>query len=102
MLAKYSADPELKSLLRGMASADSKGQVFYGRNMPRPRILRSSLDQGVIVVDDCQDSSHAGLADRKTGKRLTVGVARNHVVATLHQLAGTWKVVFVSYSSTKC
>lgn len=102
MLAAYSADPELKSLLGGMATADRKSQVFYGENIPRAKLLRFSVQQGVAVIDDCQDSSRAGLADRKTGKRLTIGVKRNHVVATLHLVDGTWRVVFISYSRTKC
>lgn len=102
MLTPYAADPELSSLLRGMARADSKGQVFYGRNRPRPRVTQLSVSRGVAVVDDCQDSSHAGIADRTTHHRVTVGVARNHVVVTMHRVGGAWRVVFVSYTRTKC
>ena len=102
MLAPYAIDPELKSLLRGMATADRKGQAFYGEDKPRPRLLRMSAQKGVAVVDDCQDSSHSGLANRKTGQRLTVGVKRNHVVVTMHFTDGLWRVAFVSYSKTKC
>ena len=102
MLAPYAVDPELKSLLRGMATADRKGQVFYGEDKPRPRLLRMSTQQSAAVVDDCQDSSHSGLADRKTGQRLTVGVTRNHVVVTMHLTDAVWRVAFVSYSKTKC
>jgi hypothetical protein len=103
MLSPYTADPELKSLLHGMATADTKGQVFYGQDALRPRLLRLSVQQGVAVVDDCQDSSHSGLADRSTGRHLTVGVARNHVVVTMHRADDDrWRVAFVSYSRTKC
>lgn len=102
LLASVAADPELTSLLRGMAAADSKHQVFYGANIPRPTISSISPTRGVAVVDDCQDSSHAGLAARSTGRKLTIGVDRNHVVATLHLLAGSWRVVFVSYPRTSC
>jgi len=102
MLAPYAADPELSSLLRGMANADSKGQVFYGRNRPRPKVTQLSVSRGVAVVDDCQDSSHAGIANRSTHHPITVGVARNHVVVTMHLVGGMWRVVFVSYTRTKC
>jgi hypothetical protein len=103
MLSPYAGDPELASLLRGMAQADSKSQVFYGENLPRPKLLRYSAPQGTAVVDDCQDSAHAGVAERRSRRHLTVGVARNHVVVTMHRDAsGSWRVVFVSYTRTKC
>lgn len=102
MLASYTVDPELSSLLRGMSDAESKDQVFYGRDKLRPRLSQLSEQQGVAVVDDCQDSRGSGLADRSTGRKLTAGVARNHVVSTLHRVRGRWLVAFVSYTKTSC
>ena len=102
LLSPYATDPELTSLLRGMASGDAKGTVFYGADQPRPRIARLSVQQGIAVISDCQDSSHAGNADRSTGKRLTVGVARHPVSATMHLVAGTWRVAFVTYQDSHC
>lgn len=103
LLQPFAAQPELDSLLRGMAAADAKGEVFYGANVPRARLLRLNEGSGVAVVDDCQNSSKAGLARRSSGQQLTVGVARNHVVATMHQSTdGKWRVAFISYSRTKC
>jgi hypothetical protein len=54
------------------------------------------------VINDCQDSSHAGNADRATGKRLTVGVPRHPVTATMHLVDGTWRVAFVAYQDAHC
>lgn len=103
MLSAFATNPALGSLLKGMATADRKGQVFYGQDIPRPRLLRFSDQQGVAVVDDCQDSSHSGIADKSTGRHLTVGVSRNHAVVTMHRGDdGQWRVAFVSYTRTKC
>jgi len=103
MLSAFATNPALNSLLKGMATADRKGQVFYGQDLPRPRLTRLSDQDGVAVVDDCQDSSHSGIADKSTGRHLTVGVSRNHVVVTMHRGDdGQWRVAFVSYTRTKC
>jgi hypothetical protein len=101
-LTAITVDPELKSLLAGMAATDAKGQVFYGADIPRATTASISPDGNRAVVDDCQDSSHAGNADRRTGQRLTVGVARNHVVTTMSRSANVWKVYFVSHTKTPC
>jgi hypothetical protein len=101
-LEPYTVDPELKSLVAGMAKIDAKRQVFYGADLPRATAASISPDGLTAVIDDCQNSSTSGLAARSTGQRLTVGVARNHVVATLKKSAGVWKVYFVSHPKTSC
>lgn len=102
-LAGYAADPALRSLLSGIAAKRRDGQWYYGENLPRPRLESSSLGAGVVVVDDCQDSSHAGLSSITSGRHLTVGVKRNHVVSTMHRMPdGLWRVVFVTYPKTPC
>jgi hypothetical protein len=103
ILARYAGDPELRSLLDGMAEQDRLGRVFYGQNLPRPDIEMLSVGRGVAVVRDCQDSSGAGVQDAKSGQKLTVGVARNSASATLHPgTDGAWRVVFVTYPETSC
>lgn len=101
-LTPFTTDPELKSLLAGMVATDARGQDFYGADVPRARAASLSPDGTRAVVNDCQDSSHSGNADSHTGQKLTVGVARNHVVVTLIQKAGIWKVYFVSHTKTPC
>jgi hypothetical protein len=101
-LLQVATDPALKSLLDGMRKADAKRQVFYGAGVPRPT-ARISPDGGTALVDDCQDGSKAGIADRDSGKRLTVGVARNHVMVTMKRQQGAiWKVAFIAYTKTPC
>jgi len=85
-----------------MARGDRAGTVFYGEDQPRPTIAQMSIPQGLAVIRDCQDSSHSGNADRRTGRHLTVGVARHLVIATMHVSGGTWRVAFVSYKQSKC
>lgn len=103
MLSPYTGNPELDSLLRAMREADGKGTVFYGRDVPRPAISSVSSVHRVAVIRDCQDSSHAGNKDRRTGRRLTVGVSRHLVVATMNLGPDAqWRVVSVSYERAKC
>jgi hypothetical protein len=101
-LEKYTVDPELKSLLTGMARTDSKGQMFYGADVPRATQASVAPDGLKAVVNDCQDSTNAGSADKKTARPVTVGVARNHVVVTMQKTVDVWKVYFVSYTKTPC
>ena len=100
-LAPYAIDPELKSLLAGFSKLDAKGQVLYGANKPRP-VVSISPDGATAVVNDCQDSTAAGAANRATSQPATKGVARNHVVVTMKRSSVVWKVYFVSYSKTPC
>ena len=102
VLSEFTVDPELKSLLAGMAATDRKGQVFYGADVTRATTASVSADGTRAVVDDCLDSSSSGNQDRATGKKITVGVARNHVVVTMANAGGRWQVYFVSYPKTPC
>ena len=102
-LAEVAVNPELKSLVGGMASNDRDGQVFYGAQILHPMPIRVTQDGTTAVVDDCQDSRHTGLADKATMATVTVGVAHNHVVLTMKRTADDlWKVAFVSYTTTRC
>jgi hypothetical protein len=101
-LAEFAVEPALSSLLAGMATTDAKGQQFYGANVPRASQAEVTPDGMRAVVDDCQDTSQAGLAEKATGNRLTVGVPRSHVVVTLQRTGGVWKVSFVSYPKAPC
>lgn len=104
LLQRYAADAALRSLLAGIARERAKGHVFYGAERPRPEIKTLSVGKlPVAVIDDCQDASGTGLEDVRSHRRLTVGVARNHVVVTMHQMPdGVWRVVFVTYPKTPC
>jgi hypothetical protein len=103
LLAKYSANPELTSLLAGMARQDREGKVIYGFDRPHAVVRTLAASQGVAVISDCQDSSHSGVARRSSGRHLTVGVKHNHVVSTMHLgRDDVWRVSFVAYPTTPC
>lgn len=101
-LSPLTVDPELKSLLAGMAATDRKGQVFYGEARPRATTASVSADGSRAVIDDCQDSRNSGLARRSDLAPLTKGVARNHVVVTMRKTSNLWKVYFIAYTKTPC
>jgi hypothetical protein len=103
LLARYATDPALKSLLAGIATQRSKGHVYYGVDGLRPSVEAVSESQGTAVVNDCQDSTRAGLEDQATGRHLTIGKPRNLVVSTMHRSgSGEWLVAFITYPKTPC
>jgi len=58
---------------------------------------------GRATVTDCQDASHAGQADARTGKPRSVGVARTWVDATLVLGGdGVWRVSEINYPGSRC
>lgn len=102
VLSAVVIDPALRSALANMAELEARGQVLYGRNQPRPT-AKISPDGITAVVNDCQDSTHAGVATQRTLAPVTVGVARNHVVVTMKKVDGSaWKIAFISYTKTPC
>lgn len=103
MLGQFAAEPALGSMLRGIAAERAKGHVFYGLNRPRPTVRGLNETSGMAVVDDCQDSSHAGVRELSSGSELTVGVVRNHVVVTMRRMPDKiWRVVFITYPKSPC
>lgn len=102
MLEPFAADPELKSLVQGMARDRANGRVFYGQPVVRASVTQFSEVRGIAVVRDCQDATHTGDKDARTGRVLTKGTAHTLVVATLHKLATSWRVVFVSFPRQSC
>lgn len=102
-LAAVSADPELRSLLNGIAKQRSQGHAFYGAPRPHAVIKQYLPQQDLAVVDDCQDATGAGVVDLRTHRKLTKGVRRNHVVVTLHRGAdAVWRVTFVAFPKSPC
>jgi hypothetical protein len=103
VLSPYTADPELRSLLDGIAAQRRSGHVFYGADIPRPEVEMLSVDRGTAVVRDCADSSQTGLMDAATGEKLTKGVERNPVVTTMHRGDdGVWRVTFLTHPQASC
>lgn len=103
ILAQVATDPELSSLLSGIARERARGRAFYGVDVPRAHVSQILMTQGIAVVDDCQNSAGSGVVDLSSGQRLTKGVPRNHVVSTMHRGSdGIWRVASVEYPNTSC
>jgi len=52
LLSRYVANPELKSLLAGMARQDREGKVIYGFDQPHANVRAVAASQRVAVVSD--------------------------------------------------
>ncbi len=101
LLADYLVDPELSRTLEAMAAQDALGRVLYGADVPRP-VLRH-IDGASAEVVDCQNSTGAGVRDRRSGERVTVGSDHNPVLARLTRgHGGQWRITRVSYSGGFC
>jgi hypothetical protein len=101
VLSRVAVDPLLSRALSGARLQRQNGTVLYGQVIPRPTVV--SVSRGEARVADCQDASHAGQADAKTGKPRTVGVARSPVKASLILGDdGRWRVSDVDYLGGRC
>ena len=101
VLGEVAADPAL-SLVLAQATAQARNRItLYGTVVPHPTVtLRGGARAG---VRDCQDASRAGQADAVTGRRRTVGVARNPITAALALGAdGRWRVASVDFPGGSC
>jgi hypothetical protein len=102
VLSQVATDPVLSRAVSGAQLQRQNGTVLYGQVIPHPTV--TSLDPaGQARVSDCQDASHAGQADAKTGKPKTVGVAHSPVRAILLRgTDGRWRVSDVEYVGGRC
>jgi hypothetical protein len=101
VLAMVSVDPMLTRLVAGTKAHQQAGIRLYGQVRPRPTVRGIAGNRA--TVSDCQDASHAGQADARTGKPKTVGVARSPVEATMLRGAdGRWRVSDVRYTGGSC
>jgi hypothetical protein len=100
-LATVATNPVLSRLYEGTRLQRAQGTRLYGQVVPHPTLR--ALTGGTARVIDCQDASHAGQADARTGTPKTVGVARSPVTATLTRGPdGVWRVADVDYPGGTC
>ena len=103
LLTAVTTDPELTSLLQGIARERARGRAFYGAAIPRPTLKQFSPAQQLAVVDDCQDASASGVVQLSSGRHLTAGTAHEHVVVTMHLGSDDrWRVAFISFPKSQC
>jgi hypothetical protein len=102
VLAAVATEPVLTRLVERTGLQVRDGITRYGRVIPH--VTAVSIDAaGRATVRDCQDAHAAGQADRRTGGRKTVGVARSPVVGTLVRGSdGLWRVADIRYIGGGC
>ena len=101
-VAAVATDPQLTTTLNAIRYQSQAGIKIYGD--VTAHIVSVDITGDTAKVVDCQDASHTGQADAKTGDRKTVGVPRNPVNASLKRDTsdGQWKVAQVSFPGGTC
>lgn len=100
-LATVAVDPALTRALAGTDVHQRDGITLYGKVVAHVREVRITAGQARLV--DCQDASHAGQADAKTGQPKNVGVAHAPVVALLVRgRDNLWRVSQARYTGGEC
>lgn len=97
ILFPYATTPELPQLVSKLGEQRAKGQALYGVNIPR--VQRVAVTGAQATVRDCQQSSAAGVEDASSHRKLTVGVPRHPVTATLLLRGSDWKVSVIAYGA---
>lgn len=91
LLASYATNPQLSTLLRNIKNLHTKHQTSWGYAVVHIESVR--VKAGEATVRDCQDSSHAGLMDTRTGKKTSLGVPKDPLSATLVRgTDGQWRI----------
>jgi len=101
VLSAVAADPELTRILEGTRAQKNRGITRYGEVISRPTVV--SISGASARVRDCQGADKSGQADVRTGRHLTVGVARNPLTGSLARGAdGRWRVSDIRTGSGRC
>ena len=88
-LSEYATGAVLENLRGKLAVRRQSGTRLYGA--PVSHVQSVSVAGDRATIRDCLDNSATGLVDR-SGKKLSVGRARQETTATLTREQGTWKV----------
>jgi hypothetical protein len=97
-VAEVAVDPIKSQVLAASAKDLREGVVGYGAVVPRAYWQQQIAGKSTAVMRDCQDDSRAGSMVRKTGRKLTVGVARTSIRAFFVRGGdGKWRVQRIEY-----
>jgi hypothetical protein len=84
-----------------MANLDAAGQESRGAAQPITMTVQRSGD--VALVRTCANTSTSGLYDKKSGRLLKSGVARDNFLMTLKRdRTGAWKVSALEHKQEQC
>jgi hypothetical protein len=103
MLTPYAAQPYLNRVLAQMAAYRARHEVAWGHVVPH--ITQVAVRGRVAQVHDCQDASHAALANSRTGRVIpnTRGSARTYLIATLARGSdGRWRLTSLAHVAVPC
>ena len=94
MMKKVAAEPELSTVLGGMAASQHMGEVGYGSEIIRPQI--TGVASTTAMLRDCQDTSKVGRLKVATGKKVTVGYRDDLAIVTMKRAVdGVWRVATI-------
>lgn len=97
-IAAVAVEPTKSQMMTQFNLFQSLKQGQYGYVVNHPYWTQSIGGKSTAVMGDCVDGSHSGTLSLVTGKKLTVGPARDNARATFVQDAsGTWRVRLVEY-----
>jgi hypothetical protein len=99
-LNEVAVDPQLATIIQAITYQSAIGVTAYGTEAAH--VMSVELSGSQATLKDCQDASHSGQADAKTGKPKTVGVPKNPITATLIRTDGSWKVSLITYPGGSC
>lgn len=101
ILAQVATQPLLDTMLKGIDALRASGRVTWGQ--PVLHVFEVQVQGDRAALHDCQDARRAGQADDRTGKRLTHGMPRTHMVAALvKEPDGVWRVAKVDQLEEPC
>jgi hypothetical protein len=100
VLTQYLVNPALSKISGTLAAADAFHRTVYGEVVLRPLKVTVTGDQA--EVRDCQDTSNSGIADLKTGNKVTRGIPRALVITTLVFSGDSWRIATIDYQGPKC
>ncbi|GLX09033.1 hypothetical protein [Microbispora sp. NBRC 16548] len=104
LLKQYVSGSYLDHLVAGVRQMSEQGREPYGEVIPRIKEVRVGGKRAEVI--DCQDTSQAGMADRRTHQLIPGTIKANstaNIKAELEQSAdGRWRLVGLSIREAAC
>lgn len=104
LLGPYVGAHYLDHLIDGVREMDKQGREPYGEVVPRVKEVRVGGKRAEVI--DCQDTSRAGMADRRTHQLIPGTIkakATANIAASLEQSSdGRWRLTGVSIKEAAC
>ena len=83
MLAEVAVDPLITNTQDDARVRPDKGRDTYGQVLHRFSWNEPINGADTALLTDCDDSSHAGAYETATGEKVTAGVERRHMLASM-------------------